>query len=192
VSARQDIAVRERVISALGGSLPEDLKLEWDHDMLVARGAMAQSQLTLLKQEAIRLASLAVVDFSEVTAIPEKLDPVRLLEAMDVPFVTGTLQFEASTPGLIKQLLEQIQKVDASSAHERKYRLRAWPITGEKVEGNQAMQLTRLTLVQQQIKALGYPFERFSTSITEAESLSGRRGVWVEVLPEAEGLRTKD
>ena len=183
VMARQDIALRERVISSIG-SLPDDAKLEWDHDVLVARGEMTESQLALLKEEAVRMAPLAVIDFSEVTPIPQKPDPVRVLEVMDVPFVTGTLQFEANAPGMIKQLHEQLQKVDAASATERKYRLRAWPITGEKVEGNQAMQVTRLTMVMQQLKALGYPTERFLPGITEAESVSGRRGVWVEVLPE--------
>jgi hypothetical protein len=184
IMARQDSAIRERVISALGGTLPDGVKLEWNRDRLIASGAMPESLLAALKEEAIRMAPMANIDYSEVVPIPEVISPQRALEAMDIPFVNGSPQFESTSEEMINLVLEQIQKVDANSAHERNYRLRAWPINGDRVEGNQAMQLMRLTAVQRQLRALGYPVERFLPSITETETLSGRRGVWVEVLPE--------
>jgi hypothetical protein len=181
VMARQDRVIFDRVINAIGG-IPEEGSLAWDHDVLIATGAFPSSKLELLKAEAARLRTLAVIDFSAVTPIAESPSPVRVLEAMDVPFNNGSIQFEPTAPNMIKQLVEQLQKVDADSVHERRYRLRAWPIVGEKVEGNQGMQLSRLALVSAQLKAFGYPTERFLASIAEAESLEGRRGVWVEVL----------
>jgi hypothetical protein len=183
VMARQDHAIRERVITAIGG-LPEEAEIEWDHDVLMARGNFPTSKLALLKEEAARMTPLAVIDLTEITPISEIPTPERVLEAMDVPFINGTTQPESNATAMVKQVVEQMQKVDTNSAHERRYRLRAWPIVGEKVEGNQGMQLTRLSLVASQLKSLGYPTERFLASITEVESIAGRRGVWVEVIPD--------
>ena len=101
-----------------------------------------------------------------------------------MPFITGTLQLDAKAPAMLQEIVERMQALDAASPHERKYRLRAWPITGDHMDGNIAMQLTRLSMVRAQMQALGYPTSKLEPGVTESESLSGRMGVWVEVLPE--------
>lgn len=184
LASRQDAAIKARLTTALGGTLPETITLEWKDDTLQVSGSLPASKLVLLQEEAKRIEPLAKIDCSAVDSVAELPDPRRTIEAMDVPFITGTLQLDAKAPAMLQQIVERMQALDAASPHERKYRLRAWPITGEHMDGNIAMQLTRLSMVRAQMQAMGYPTSKLDPGVTESESLSGRMGVWVEVLPE--------
>lgn len=182
---RQEASIKARLAAVLGGSVPDSMTLRWDSGTLVGEGSLPESQLIALNEEAKRLELLVPVNTTRVVPMATNPSLEQLIEAMDIPFVTGTIQMETTAESMIEQLVEQMRKLDVHSPREQNYRLRAWPITGEQQAGNLGMQLQRLSLVRAQMQALGYPVRRIGPGVAESESLSGRRGVWVEVMPES-------
>lgn len=178
--ARNRASIEKRILTLLGTVDPSAVKLEWRDDALKISGTVPESIGVHFREEAARMSGMVAIDLADVKTTPELPDPSRLLESTDIPFVNGTLQFEAEAPEMIRHVADLLRKLDSDAPVELRYRLRAWPITGERAEGNLSMQVNRLAMVRAQLQALGYPVERFGAGVAETESLTGRRGVWIE------------